>query len=96
MKNPLRHHARSTKVQAPKVPDTPAELLDDGIPMAMADPGSLRLPGRLGHPSPNEREHAWKHMQQDVDPDCARDPGSDLAADWDLEAAALGGHRVAG
>jgi hypothetical protein len=27
----------------------------------------------------------WQHMQQDVDPDCVRDPGSDLIASWNLE-----------
>jgi hypothetical protein len=34
-----------------------------------------------------ERPH-WRHMQADVDPDCVRDPGSDLWASWDLEGAA--------
>lgn len=33
----------------------------------------------------------WKHMQRDIDPDCARDPGSDLRADWEMEGAAAEG-----
>lgn len=33
-------------------------------------------------------EGHWKHLPQDVDHDCARDPGSDLRADWELEGAA--------
>jgi hypothetical protein len=61
MKNPFRHHqAPGGTIEAPRVPDSPAEL--------------------LGEP--------WHHTQQDVDPDCARDPGSDLRADWELEGAA--------
>jgi hypothetical protein len=61
MKNPFRHHqAHGGTLEAPPVPDTPAELLG---------------------------EH-WHHTQADVDPDCARDPGSDLRADWELEGAA--------
>ena len=63
MKNPFRHQphpAPGGTLEAPRVPDTPAELLG---------------------------EH-WGHAQQHVDPDCARDPGSDLAVDWELEGAA--------
>ena len=61
MKNPFRHHqAPGGTLEAPRVPDTPVELLG---------------------------EH-WHHMQADVDPDCVRDPGSDLLASWQLEGAA--------
>jgi len=61
MKNPFRHHqAPAGTLEAPRVPETPAELLG---------------------------EH-WHHMQKDVDPDCVRDPGSDLLASWQLEGAA--------
>ena len=61
MRNPFRHHqAPGGTIEAPRVPDTPAEL--------------------LGEP--------WRHTQADVDHDCARDPGSDLRADWLLEGAA--------
>jgi len=61
MKNPFRHHHRAhgDTLEAPRVPDTPAELFG---------------------------EH-WRHMQKDVDPDCVRDPGSDLKASWELEGA---------
>ena len=62
MRNPFRHHqAPGGTLEAPRMPDTPAELFG---------------------------EERWRHMQQDVDPDCARDPGSDLRADWELEGAA--------
>lgn len=77
MKNPFRHHAHDQAhpyahgdtLQAPRVPDTPEELLK------LADSG-------------NAEEHAWHRMRRDVDPDCVRDPGSDLKASWDLEGAA--------
>ena len=46
---------------------------------------TLQHPQALG----GSHEHTWRHMQQDVDPDCVRDPGSDLKASWDLEGAAL-------
>jgi hypothetical protein len=62
MKNPFRHRqAHGGTLDAPSVPDTPAELLGE--------------------------EH-WHHMRPDVDPDCERDPGSDLTASWELEGAA--------
>jgi hypothetical protein len=64
MKNPFRHHTHGSTLEAPRVPDTPAELLEGGD------------------------EHAWHHMRNDVDPDCVRDPGSDLKASWDLEGSA--------
>lgn len=66
MKNPFRHHqdhAPGDTLEAPHVPDSPAELFEEAA----------------GH---------WKHMQRDVDPDCVRDPGSDLLASWELEGAA--------
>ncbi|HWG27620.1 hypothetical protein [Actinospica sp.] len=65
MKNPFRHQhhdAPGGTLEAPRVPDSPAELI--------------------------EGEGHWKHPRQDVDHDCARDPGSDLRADWELEGAA--------
>jgi hypothetical protein len=39
------------------------------------------------HAAVVENSH-WHHMQANVDPDCVRDPGSDLWASWDLEGAA--------
>jgi hypothetical protein len=96
MKNPLRNHARSATVQASSAPDTPAAPLDKGRSSVMPDPSSHRLRGHIGELSSNKIAFAWIRMQQDVDPDCARDPGSDLTADWELEAAAVGGRRVSG
>jgi hypothetical protein len=37
------------------------------------------------HDAPDATAEDWQHMQQDVDPDCVRDPGSDLIASWNLE-----------
>lgn len=88
MKNPFRHHTQTTTMQPPRVPDTPAELLDEAMPPAMPDPHSVRVPEHPGELVDDMHGHVWRHMQQDVDPDCARDPGSDLKASWELEGAA--------
>ena len=49
--------------------------------------GTLEVPGVPDTPAELFQE-PWKHLPQDVDHDCARDPGSDLRADWELEGAA--------
>ena len=88
MRNPFKQHAHGSTIQTPPVSDTPAGLLNAGMPAAMPDPGLLHVPERTGVPSRTDAAHAWNHMRPDVDPDCARDPGSDLAADGKLEKAA--------
>jgi hypothetical protein len=86
MKNPLRHDTHGTR-DIHSTHDTHSTTVQ-------RDRASLQVRDRAGDLSPNHADHAWKHMQQDVDPDCARDPGSDLVADWELEAAAEGGRRM--
>ena len=75
-KNPFRHHAHSgNTLEAPRTPE-PATASAPASASA-TDPGSAA-----------SGAHPWHHMQQDVDPDCVRDPGSDLMASWSLEHAA--------
>lgn len=73
MKLPFRHHSS---------PDASSPT------RSTADASSAALLDRPASPTGTAGAHPWHHMQQDVDPDCVRDPGSDLIASWDLESAA--------
>jgi hypothetical protein len=53
-----------------------------------AAPGDTLAAPRVPDTPAELFEGHWKHLPQDVDHDCARDPGSDLHADWELEGAA--------
>ena len=81
-KNPFRHHAHSgNTLEAPRTPEPATASAPASAPSS--DPASATDPG-----SAASGAHPWHHMQQDVDPDCVRDPGSDLMASWSLEHAA--------
>lgn len=75
MRNPFRHHGHGGAVAEDERAQTPGTTSAEPPPEA------------AGAPSTHD-PHSWQHMQQDVDPDCVRDPGSDLVASWNLEHAA--------
>lgn len=81
MKLPFRHHS------SPATPSRAAPSTGASSPSGASSSAAL-LDRPASPPTGTAGAHPWHHMQQDVDPDCVRDPGSDLIASWDLESAA--------